>query len=208
MDPRLTKWQEIERERNVGIPALHDTTMLPCMSNLRIRNEHGSRDAINSRAWDFFHATPPTQVDSENLRKKNSPAYMDMNPIASRTNAVQYRVQPQYFPDPARGPAKQSDLGVPPLPAGLAVPPTSFSGNAYTQRMDASGSDSRNMIRELRGAVVEDNRERQIDASRLLTERQFNDRWLPPKAAADAASLQAYELLRPKQDDWRTDIGK
>jgi hypothetical protein len=69
--------------------------------------------------------------------------------------------------------------------------------------MDAGGADARNMMRELRGAVVEDNRERQIDASRHLAERQFDDRWLPAKTAADASALQAYELLRPKQDDWR-----
>jgi hypothetical protein len=69
--------------------------------------------------------------------------------------------------------------------------------------LDAGGFDSRNIIREMRGAVVEDNRERQIDADRMLTERQFYDRWLPARAATDAASLQAYELLRPKQDEWK-----
>ena len=62
------------------------------------------------------------------------------------------------------------------------------------------------MIRELRSAVVEDNRERRTDADRILTERQFYDRWLPPKTATDISSLQAYELLRPKQDDWRANM--
>jgi hypothetical protein len=59
------------------------------------------------------------------------------------------------------------------------------------------------MIRELRGAVVEDNRERGVDAARALAARQFTDRWLPPRAGGDLASLQAYDLLRPKQDEWR-----
>lgn len=202
MDPRLAKWEEIERERRFGMPTVHDPTFLPCMSNVRIRTEHGARDSINSRAWDFFHATPPTQVHSEGLLTKNAPVHMDMAPINTRTNTVRYHIQPQYMPDPVRGPTKVGDLGVPPA-AGPVKIPASFSGNPYTQRMDAGGADARNMIRELRGAVVEDNRERQIDASRHLAERQFYDRWLPAQTATDASSLQAYELLRPKQDDWR-----
>jgi hypothetical protein len=55
----------------------------------------------------------------------------------------------------------------------------------------------------MKAAVYEDNRELATDTDRSLTQRQFQDRWLPPKAAADIQSLQAYELLRPKQDDWR-----
>ncbi|NBT46978.1 MAG: hypothetical protein EBT07_04050 [Actinobacteria bacterium] len=161
---------------------------------LRIRQEGNGRDIINSRAWDFFHATPATQVSADGLRSKQGPVHMDMNPIASRTNAIQYRAQPQYIPDPPR-------VAVAPT---FTTPSVTFSQNPYLQRLDAAGSDSRNIIRELRGAVVEDNLEREVEAVRKLSERQFNDRWLAPKAAADAASLQAYELLRPKQDDWRT----
>ena len=202
MDPRLAKWEEIERERRFGMPSVPDPTFLPSMTNLRIRNEHGSRDSINSRAWDFFHATPPMQTDSTQLEK--TPIHMDMKPINSRTNTVQYRIQPQYIPDPVRAPAKAGDLGVAPPAQAYTAPPTNFSENNYTQRLDAGGSDARNMMRELRGAVVEDNRERQVDASRHLLERQFYDRWLPEKANAENASLQAYELLRPKQDDWRS----
>jgi len=152
---------------------------------IRIRQEGNGRDVINSRAWDFFHATPATQVSADGLRSKHGSIHMDMNPIASRTNAVQYRAQPQYLPD-------------------STAPPTSFSLNPFLQRLDAGGSDSRNIVREMRGSVVENNLERQVDAVRKLAERQFNDRWLSPVAAADAASLQAYELLRPKQDDWRS----
>ena len=164
-----------------------------CMSALRVRKEYNGRDAINSRAWDFFHATPATQVSADGLRSKPGPVHMDMNPICSRTNTVQYRIQPQYIPDTSR-------TG----PSALSKPSNTFSQNPYLQRLDAEGSDSRNIIRELRGAVVEDNRERETDALRQLAERQFAGRWLPPKAATDAASLQAYELLRPKHNDWRS----
>ncbi len=198
------KWSQFMTDQSYGRPAPVDpTAMGRGMTGLRIRRELPSRDAINSRAWDSFHATPPTQVSSDHLQAKNAPVYMDMNAKSSRFDTVQYRVQPDYMPEPPRGATRAGDLGVPP-PAGQArAPPTTFSTNPYTQRLDAGGFDSRNMIRELRGAVVEDNRERQIDADRLLTERQFYDRWLPARAATDAASLQAYELLRPKQDEWK-----
>jgi hypothetical protein len=201
MDPLSSRWAEYEKEKRAFVPALHDPTTMPgACGGLRVRREYAARDSINSRAWDFFHATPPTQTASADLKR---PVYMDMNPICSRTNTVQYRNQQEYFPDSARASTKAGDLGIPPPAAGVSAPANTFNSNPYTQRLDAGGDDSRNMIRELRGAVVEDNRERQMDASRLLTERQFYDRWLPPVAATDASSLQAYELLRPKQDAWR-----
>lgn len=202
-DPYM-KWEEMEREKRAHVPAMYDPTAFqPTCQVLRVRQEYNGRDAINSRSWDFFHATPPTQISERGLQTKNAPVYMDMNPICSRTNTVQYRIQPSYVPDPPRGATTADSLGVPPPPAAIEAPSDKFSGNAYTQRLNAGGQDARNMIRELRGAVVEDNRERGVDAARALAARQFNDRWLPPRAAADLASLQAYDLLRPKQDDWR-----
>lgn len=203
MDPSTAKWDEIERERRFGYLTPPDPTVILPQNVVRIRKEYVSRDTINSRQWDFFHATPPTQIATTTVTKKD-PMYMDMNPIASRTNTVPYRVQPEYIPDPPRGTTKANDLGIPPLPAYSSSPPLSFSQNPYTQRMDSSGSEAKNMIRELRSAVVENNGENQMDADRLLAERQFSDRWLPPKSANDVSSLQAYELLRAKPDDWRT----
>jgi hypothetical protein len=199
-----SKWEEIEREKRAFMPALHDpTSFQPACQVLRVRQEYNGRDAINSRSWDFFHATPATQVSERGLQTKNAPAYMDMNPISSRTNAVQYRIQPSYIPDPPRGATTADSLGVPP-PAGAAkLPSDTFSTNPYTQRLNAGGHEARNMIRELRGGVVEDNRDRGVDAARALAARQFTDRWLPPQAGTDLASLQAYELLRPRQDEWR-----
>lgn len=154
---------------------------------VRIRQEYVARDQANSRAWDFFHATPPTQISSTDLQTKNAPVHMDMNPICSRLNTVQYRIQPQYIPDPKKGEPY--------------VKPGQYSTNPYTQRLDAGGADARNMIRELRGAVTEDNRESQMDADQKLIERQFYDRLL---TGGEPPSLKAYELLRAKPDDWRT----
>ena len=172
----------------------------------RVRKEYVARDMVNSRQWDVFLATPATQTSSQEIQSRRSnPVYMDMNPIPTRTNTVQYRVQPQYMPDPPRGTTVASDLGIPPLPTPVQKPSESFYGNSYTQRLDSAGADAKNMIRELYGAVVENNTEREMDACRVLAERQFSDRWLPAKAATDLASLQAYELLRTKSDEWRKD---
>ncbi len=210
MDPLTARWAALQSERLEGAPAMYDPTAMatPLCGGVRVRREYGARDAINSRAWDFFHATPPTQTSSDNLIKRSGaegkpPVYMDMNPIPARTNTVKYRLQPEYMPDPPRAAATAGSLGVPPPAAATRLPPATFSTDYYTQRLDAGGDDSRNMIRELRSAVTEDNRERQVDADRALAQRQFYDRWLPARAATDAASLQAYDLLRPKQDNWR-----
>lgn len=207
MDPITSRWQAYETDKRNYVPAIHDpTSMSPACSGLRIRREYAARDTINSRSWDFFHATPPSRISTDELQKASRPVYMDMNPIPSRTNTVQYRLQPQYIPDPSRSDTTIEDLGVAPAAPLPQLPSAKFSMNPYTQRLDAEGSDARNMIRELRSAVVEDNRERRTDADRILTERQFYDRWLPPKTAMDIGSLQAYELLRPKQDDWRANM--
>jgi hypothetical protein len=188
MDPITQRWDAYEKERRFGNPVLQDPTVItPVAGGVRIRREYGARDGINSRAWDHFHATPPTVVSSQNLHQDTrNPKYMDMNPICSRTNTVQYRNQPEYMPASTN-----------------STPPNTLSTNPYTQRLDAGGSDARNILRELRSAVTEDNREQDVATDRLLAQRQFYDRWLPAAASADAASLQAYELLRPKQDDWR-----
>ena len=54
----------------------------------------------------------------------------------------------------------------------------------------------------MRSAVYEDNRERDIDSTRLLAERQFTSRYLPEDESSRASALQAFELLRPKTDDY------
>ena len=206
---QYARWNAIENERRAGLPPVVDPTVMPYNSMVvRIRKEDKARDAINARVWDNFHATPPTQTSSENLMTNGRPMYYDMMPQASRINPNKHRMQPEYIPDPQREPARMGDLGVPPPAKPISAPSNTFSGNSYTQRLDAEGSDARNMIRELRGAVVEDNRELTVDIDRHLNERQFYDRWLPSRAAVDAASLQAYELLRPKGDSWEDEWRK
>ena len=189
------RWAQIQQERGHGFPPVRDPTGMaqPICSGLRIRKEPNSRDFMNSRMWDSFRATPATQVSSDMLMTKNEPIFMDMMPTASRTSNKQYRNQPEYIPSIPSNSSTTSTTGQ------GSLPPSTNSTNPYLQRLDAAGSDSRNIVRELRSSVSEDNRERDIESSKRLTERQFTDRWLPPQAGGDLGSLLAYELLRPKQ---------
>ena len=175
-----SKWEALQPMAGSQFPPVRDPTQMeiPTCSALRIRREQNGRDFVNSRLWDNFHATPPTQVSSDNLKKSTDPKYMDMNPVGTRKNTVQHRHQLDYMPDTRL--------------------PTENSQNPFLQRLDAQGSDARNIVREFRDAVAEDNRERDVESAKRLAERQFTDRWMPPQAGEEAANLQAYELLRPK----------
>jgi hypothetical protein len=171
-----------------GTPPLNDPTKItiPVSASVRIRFEPNSRDAINSRIWESlkYGAKEPT---SEDIKNASSPVFQDNNPISARNSQNNYNQQPQLFSDPVR------------TSTGVTTPTT--TNNSYLERLDAV-SDGRNFGREMRAAVYEDNRDRQAEASKVLAERQFSHRFLPEQEAASIQSIQAYELLRPKTDDY------
>jgi hypothetical protein len=74
--------------------------------------------------------------------------------------------------------------------------------NPYFAKYDVAG-DSRNVVRELRGAVSEDIADRGIRESKKLLERNFDNRWMPQGDAQEKGlnSLEAYDLMRPKFTD-------
>jgi len=76
------------------------------------------------------------------------------------------------------------------------------SQNPYFDKYDVAG-DSRNMIRELRGAVTENIVDHGLSESKKLLERGFQNRWLPEDHATSRGltSLEAYDLMRPKFTD-------
>jgi hypothetical protein len=67
--------------------------------------------------------------------------------------------------------------------------------------------DSRNVARELQGVVKEDKTDRGITESQRIMARGFSSRYVPQGYAEQNQfdSLQAFELLRPKLDDGKTD---
>jgi hypothetical protein len=81
-----------------------------------------------------------------------------------------------------------------------------LSDNPYFDKYDVA-SDSRNIIRELRGTVSEDIRDRGVRESQLLLRREMDSRWVPQGYAQDKGidSLSAFELMRPKITDMNKD---
>ncbi len=80
-----------------------------------------------------------------------------------------------------------------------------LSQNPYFSKYDVA-SDSRNVARELRGAVSEDVVDRGMRQNQSLLGRMFQStRWVPAEHVEEKGlnSLDTYELLRPKQDDWK-----
>jgi hypothetical protein len=75
----------------------------------------------------------------------------------------------------------------------------SLGDNPYFNKYDVA-SDSRNIIRELRGTVSEEVVDRGIRESQRLLQRTVDSRWVPQGFAAERGidSLSAFELMRPK----------
>lgn len=193
------RWEERSGEMRRGNPPLFDPTKIniPLSASARIRFEPNSRDAMNSRIWESLKYDTK-EITSEEIQNSPNPIFMDMNPIPSRTSIQNYTQETQYFPDITHKAPKKSGTDAP-----IVVPTMSpgFVNNPYLQRLDTV-NDARNVPREMRAAVYEDNRERDIDATRILSERQFTHRYIPEPETQRLAVLQAYELLRPKTDDY------
>jgi hypothetical protein len=79
-----------------------------------------------------------------------------------------------------------------------------LSQNPYFSKYDVA-SDSRNVVRELRGAVSEDVVDRGLRQNQNLLGRAFQStRWVNAEYVEQSGvnTLDAYELMRPKRDNW------
>jgi hypothetical protein len=153
---------------------------------LRVRRETNPQDTINARQFEAWQGSVPVVQggtvgdDATNMK----PAFYDMAPLSSRTDKQDYR---QSQPFVANGP--------------------SLAMNPYFDRYDPT-RDPRNMIREVRSVVYEEKEaDRGLAESKRLTDRGYMSRWMPEGATQESmkASLQAYEVMRPKVDDIATD---
>jgi len=151
----------------------------PPKLQLRVRRETDTYDTINARQFESWQASVPiVQGGTDTVDLK--PAYYDMAPQSSRTDKRDYR---QAQPFVAKGP--------------------SLAMNPYFDRYDPT-RDPRNMIREVRNVVYEEKEaDRGLDQSKRLTTRGYMSRWMPEGSSEEdlQASLQAYEIMRPKSDD-------
>lgn len=154
----------------------------PPKMQLRVRRETGTYDTINARQFESVQASVPVVQggDSDALGIKLRPEIYDMAPQSSRTDKRDYRQAQPYI---ANGP--------------------SLAQNPYFDRYDPT-RDPRNMIREVRNAVYEEKEaDRGLEESKRLGARGYMSRWMPEGSSEDdlKASLQAYEIMRPKVDD-------
>lgn len=204
----MNRWDSMMASRRADdMRPLADPTLIgpPIWAGPRLRVEEGgecARDRINSRTWESVMNTGPLQTSAQQIynASQTSLVYMDMNPTASRKSNVSYQQFPTYYPDPERGPTTEEDLGFAPPPAKLQIPART-NMNPFLQRLDFE-KDGRNIIRELRSSVNEDNRELDTDIARRMSERNFTGMFISEAESKRASMLQAYDLLRPKQDDW------
>jgi hypothetical protein len=148
---------------------------------LRVRREADATDTINARQFEAWNSSAPVvqggTIEDDPINLK--PAFYDMAPLSSRTDKQDYR---QSQPFVAKGP--------------------SLAMNPYFDRYDPT-RDPRNMIREVRSVVYEEKEaDRGLAESRRLSERGYITRWIPEGSSLKelTASLQAYEVMRPKVD--------
>jgi hypothetical protein len=154
----------------------------PPAMQLRVRREVNPQDSINSRQFEAWNSSAPVvqggTIDDDPTQMK--PVFYDMAPLSSRTDKQDYR---QSQPFVATGP--------------------SLAMNPYFDRYDPT-RDPRNMIREVRSVVYEEKEaDRGLTESKRIVERGYMSRWVPEGTSTDdlKASLQAYEVMRPKVDD-------
>ena len=149
---------------------------------LRVRRELNTHDTVNARQFEAWQSSAPVvqggTIEDDATHMK--PVFYDMAPLSSRTDKQDYR---QAQPFVATGP--------------------SLAMNPYFDRYDPT-RDPRNMIRELRSVVYEEKEaDRGLAESRRLNDRGYMSRWVPEGTSTESlqASLQAYEVMRPKTDN-------
>jgi len=156
----------------------------PPKMQLRVRRETGTYDTINARQFESWQAAVPVVQGGDGEGVVLKPQTYDMSPQSSRTDKRDYRQSQPYIP---------------------TAP--SLAMNPFFDRYDPT-RDPRNMIREVRNAVYEEKEaDRGLAESKRLVDRGYMSRWMPEGSSTEElrASLNAYEVMRPKVDDIATD---
>jgi type II secretory pathway pseudopilin PulG len=201
------------------------TNLVPCLT-ARSRREVNTFDATNTRLVEHWQTDSPSL---QNARRDLSGVswWMDMNPTPSRLYREDLRQSQPYSLPSGSSPVvkKTTDLNnkisqslqtlqTAKSQEQIANARTSYNTllqeqsqlqvdtlaqNPYFTKYDVA-TDSRNVIRELRGVVSEDVVDRGLRESQTLLSREIKSRWLPPQYAQERGldQLSAFELMRPK----------
>ena len=119
-------------------------------------------------------------VNSSAMMGPRNTAFFDQAGIATRNQAPISIPAPMYEPNAPK-----------------------LEGNPFFDQYAAS-YDPRNVARELNSAVKEDKMDRGVIESRRILSRGFSSRYVPEGFAENNQfdNLQAFEMLRPKIDDY------
>lgn len=167
-------------------------TETPALSaGLRVRVEPNSRDAMNARILEQMPFTAARNITPSDILNASKPLVQEMNPIDSRRGVNSYKQAMEFFPD------ADTQTGIQPK----MKQPERFMQNPFLQRMDAQ-NEPRQIARELRSAVTEDNREKYLDLSQKIANRNFSSVLLQVAEEEKITNITAYELLKPKIDDF------
>ena len=199
VDPSVFSRPESQAFRKEERSVLTDSVVTETptmMSGIRIRVEPNSRDAMNSRILEQMPFTAARNIVPQDILNATKPLVQDMNPIDSRRGVNSYKQAVEFFPD------ADTKTGIQPQ----AKEPERFMQNPYLQRLDAA-NEPRQIVRELRSAVTEDNREKYLDLSQKIANRNFSHVLIQGDQVMvqQVTNLKAYELLKPKLDDFSTD---
>ena len=156
----------------------------------RSRREDPTRDTTNARQMEIWQSSVPVQQ----AFFRPQPAGSDFQARPKNGLNDQMGISTRNRP-PISIPAPAFD------PAGPKL-----VGNVFFDQ-HAPEFDPRNVARELQGAVKEDKMDRGVIESQRLMGRGFSSRYVPQgyAEANQFDSLQAFEMLRPKLDDGKTD---
>jgi len=199
VDPSVFSRPEAQAFRKEERSILTDpvVTETPAIgSGVRIRVEPNSRDAMNSRILEQMPFTAARNIVPKDILNATKPLVQDMNPIDSRRGVNSYKQAVEFFPD------ADTKTGIQPK----TKEPERFMQNPYLQRLDAA-NEPRQIVRELRSAVTEDNREKYLDLSQKIANRNFSHILIQDDQVMvqQVTNLKAYELLKPKLDDFSTE---
>lgn len=196
---------------------------------LRSRREASVFDTTNSRLVEHWQTDGPAMQNSQrNVSGVNW--WMDMNPTPSRQYRESVLQSQQFVPPAAGSPEVKKTLELNQkisdalvqvqnaktkeqlasarskyqtlLEEQSQLQVDTLAENPYFKKYDVAG-DSRNIIRELRGAVTEDVTDRGVRESQKLLAREMQSRWLPARYAEDSGldQLTTLELMRPRMNN-------
>ncbi len=149
----------------------------------RSLREQPTRDVMNARTYSHWNADEPQYVGGRPKNQNGAPFY-DMAPLNSRNQDRTQFMQAQPFV--------------------VDAPP--FQDNPYFAKYDIT-SDPRNITRELRSAVTENDAERGVDESRRMFARGFDSRYVPTTKQDEdlQKALNNDTFLRPTMNNMQQD---